>query len=43
MPFALEQFLAALHLGVAAILDLEPRRALRRVRREAVLRYNPSR
>jgi hypothetical protein len=26
MPFPLEQFFAALHLGVATILDLEPRR-----------------
>jgi hypothetical protein len=25
MAFALEQFLAAFHLGVASILDLEPR------------------
>ena len=40
MAFALEQFLAALHLGVVTILNLEPRCALRRVRREAVLGYD---
>jgi hypothetical protein len=37
MSFALEQFLSTLHLRVATILDLEPGRALRRVRSEAVL------
>ncbi len=43
MAFALEQFLAAFHLGVASILDLEPRcpLRLRDVRPRAVLRHNP--
>ena len=31
MPFPFKQFFAALHLTVVTILDLEPRRSLRRV------------
>jgi len=41
MAFPLEQFLAACHLRIITVLDLEPRGALSCVRREAVLRYNP--
>jgi hypothetical protein len=37
MAFPFEQFLAPFHVGITAILDLEPRR-VRYVRREAVLR-----
>jgi len=40
MPFALEQFFAPFHLRIITILDLEPRRVLRRVQREAVLGYD---
>ena len=40
MAFTLEQFFAALHLRVATILDLEPCRALRRVRCEAMLGHD---
>jgi len=35
MAFALKQFFTSLHLRIISILDLEPRRVLRRVRREA--------
>jgi hypothetical protein len=43
MTFTVEQFLAACHLGVAAILNLEPRSALGfgHVWAEAVLGHNP--
>jgi hypothetical protein len=40
MAFALEQLLAACHLGVISILDLEPRRSLSRVRSEAMLGHD---
>jgi hypothetical protein len=43
VAFALKQFLATFHLGVASILDLEPRRplCLRRVRPGAMLCHDP--
>ena len=42
MAFSVEQLLASYALGVAAILDLEPRRSLplRDVISKAVLRYD---
>jgi hypothetical protein len=40
VALALEQFFTALHLGVVAILDLDPCRALRRVRRKAMLGHD---
>jgi len=37
MTFTFEQFLPSRHLRVIPVLNLEPGRALRRVRRETVL------